>query len=444
MILTAFNVCVLLASPVLSLLAPSGALRPRGAFRTSASSSALQSSSADDAARTERMRQIMAEEAANPSSLADSAEAMKNMKPEDMDKLLSEFDAMPAAQKEQLKSMGMDPNLMKKSMEMMKQNPAIMKSAQKMMETMTPEEIASRSRMVQEQMSKMAPEQVEATAAAMTNLSPDQIAAAAEVMQNNPLAATAAMSQMSQKEEEAPEEAAPSPAAAVAFAGSAEDPDVLDAMYRCAEFMSSPPTGQVTFRAFATLPPVVALGGTSDEDLNPRELRECWEDASLGSTRVDRVGFERVWLQVREFFEDDIMEEARKTITLRKTSSLAAAAPAPPAMKVGAELNTEQLNTVNEQVKNMSDAETVRMFEEMSDMSPEQEARITAMGVDSAMLKKTTKMMKDNPMMRKAAQAMMKNMSPEQMLKMSQQAQEQMGKMSPEEYDRTMEQFKDK
>jgi len=440
MILTAFNVCVLLASPVLSLLAPSGALRPRGAFLTSASSSALQSSSADDASRTERMRQIMAEEAANPSSLADSAEAMKNMKPEDMDRLLSEFDAMPAAQKEQLKSMGMDPNLMKKSMEMMKQNPAIMKSAQKMMETMTPEEIASRSRMVQEQMSKMAPEQVEATAAAMTNLSPDQIAAAAEVMQNNPLAATAAMSQLS------PEEAAPSPAAAVAFAGSAEDPDVLDAMYRCAEFMSAPPTGKVTFKAFATLPPVVALGGTSDEDLSPRELRECWEDASLGSTRVDRVGFERVWLQVREFFEDDIMEEARKTIARRQTSSppAAAAAPAPMAMKVGAELNTEQLNTVNEQVKNMSDEETVRMFEEMSDMSPEQEARITAMGVDSAMLKKTTQMMKDNPMMRKAAQAMMKNMSPEQMLKMSQQAQEQMGKMSPEEYDRTMEQFKDK
>jgi len=428
MILTAFNVCVLLASPVLGLLAPSGALRPRTTFLHSSSSSA------EDTARTERMRQIMAEEAASPSSLADSAAAMKNMKPEDMDRLLTEFDAMPAAQKEQLKSMGMDPNLMKKSMEMMKQNPAIMKSAQKMMETMTPEEIASRSRTVQEQMSKMAPEQVEAAAAAMTNLSPDQIEAAAEVMQNNPMAASAAMSQVAE---------APSPAAPPAFAGSADDPDVLDAMYRCAEFMSDPPTGKVTFRAFATLPPVAALGGTSEEDLSPRELRECWEDASLGSARVDRVGFERVWLQVREFFEDDIMEEARKTIARRKTSAPAPAVAAP-AMKVGAELNTEQLNTVNEQVKNMSDEETVRMFEEMSDMSPEQEARIKAMGVDSEMLKKTTKMMKDNPMMRKAAQAMMKNMSPEQMLKMSQQAQEQMGKMSPEEYDRTMEQFKDK
>ena len=34
----------------------------------------------------------------------------KNMTPEDMAKLISEMEAMPVAQKEQLKSMGMDPD----------------------------------------------------------------------------------------------------------------------------------------------------------------------------------------------------------------------------------------------------------------------------------------------------------------------------------------------
>ena len=34
----------------------------------------------------------------------------KNMTPEDMAKLISEMEGMPEAQKEQLKSMGMDPD----------------------------------------------------------------------------------------------------------------------------------------------------------------------------------------------------------------------------------------------------------------------------------------------------------------------------------------------
>jgi len=359
----------------------------------------------------------MSEEAVNQSSLADSAEAMRNMKPEDIDRLLVQFDTMPATQREQLKDLGMDPDLMKKSMLMMKQNPAIMKSAQKMMENMTPEEIAKRSQQVQEQMSKMAPEQLDSTVKAMSNLNTDDISAV-EAQKSS----------------------------GISSKGSSNDPDVLDAMFRVAEFMSTPPSGGVTFKAFSTLPPIVALGGNSEEDLSPAELRECWADGSLGSPRVDREGFKRVWLEVQEYFEADFMGEARKTI-VKKTASSATSVTYTTgnnAAVVGATLKSEQLKSVNEEVKNMSDEQTKKMFEEMSNMTPEQEARVKAMGVNPEMLKKTTDVMKDNPLMRKAAQAMMKNMSPEQMLKMSQEAQKQMSKMSPEDYDRTLEQFKNK
>jgi hypothetical protein len=57
------------------------------------------------------------------------------------------------------------------------------------------------------------------------------------------------------------------------------------------------------------------------------------------------------------------------------------------------------------------------------------------------MMQRTAKMMKDNPMMREAAQAMMKNLTPEQMLQASQQAQQQMSGMSQEEINKAMDQF---
>lgn len=61
------------------------------------------------------------------------------------------------------------------------------------------------------------------------------------------------------------------------------------------------------------------------------------------------------------------------------------------------------------------------------------------MGVDPEMMRKTAKMMQDNPMMRDAAQKMLSNMSPEEMLKNSQKAQQEMSKMSKEEIERTLE-----
>ena len=53
------------------------------------------------------MRRIMEEESMNPATLAESAERMKNMTPEDMTTLIAEMEKMPDAQKEQLKKMGM-------------------------------------------------------------------------------------------------------------------------------------------------------------------------------------------------------------------------------------------------------------------------------------------------------------------------------------------------
>ena len=41
------------------------------------------------------MRRIMEEESTNPATLAESAEAMKNMTPEDMAKLIGEMENMP-------------------------------------------------------------------------------------------------------------------------------------------------------------------------------------------------------------------------------------------------------------------------------------------------------------------------------------------------------------
>jgi glutamyl-tRNA reductase len=56
--------------------------------------------------------------------------------------------------------------------------------------------------------------------------------------------------------------------------------------------------------------------------------------------------------------------------------------------------------------------------------------------VDPSMMKRTAEMMKNNPMMREAAQQMMKNMSPEQMLEASKQAQQQMQGMSKEDLEK--------
>merc|ERR1712071_308181 len=109
--------------------------------------------------------------------------------------------------------------------------------------------------------------------------------------------------------------------------------------------------------------------------------------------------------------------------------------------QVGGNLSEDQMKEVNSAVKKMTDDDMTQMLEGMSQIGPEEEARMKAMGADPAMMRKAADMMKTNPMMRKAAQMMMKNMSPDQMLKASQQAQAQMGNMSEEELEKAMKQM---
>lgn len=331
----------------------------------------------------------------------------------------------------------MDPDTMLVSMKMMKDNPQMMATAQKLMSNMTPEQMLEQSKAAQEKMSSMSKEELEQAAEMaknqMENLSPDMVDEAIQAMKATSTDATTGTKSMPEG----------------AIVGSASDPNVIDAMYKVGELMSRPATGQVTFAAFATLPPITTLSGDRDQDLTRSELAECWSDGSLGATRVDRAGFERVWKEVQEYFEEDIMEEARVTthpgVKVKKSRTsdvdveVVGASPGSP--QVGASLSEDQMRVVNEQVKTMTDDDMTQMLEGMADIGPEEEARMKAMGADPAMMKKAAEMMKSNPMMRKAAQMMMKNMSPDQMVKASQQAQAQMGNMSPEELEKAMEQM---
>jgi hypothetical protein len=377
----------------------------------------------------ERMKAILAEESMNTANFAASAKQMQNMTPEGMDQMIKEMDQMSPAQLEQLKAMGMDPNLMKQSMKMMRDNPSMMASVGKMMETMTPEQLLEQSRKAQQQMAKMTPEQVELAAKAAATLSPDQLEAATEIISEA----------VRETRESGP--------------GSSTDPNVIDSMFRVAEFMSQPPIGGVTFYAFSTLPPIVVLSGDREEDLSKKELAECWADGSLGATRVDRQGFERVWNEVQEYFEDDIMDAARKTASKSKSTSrgsvaveVVPTAPTPTSTPpvVGSTLTPEQMAAMDKQIKGMSESDMASMLDQMANMTPEQRARMKAMGVDPSMMEKTASLLKSNPMMQRAANAMMKNMSPEQMMKVSQQAQQQMAGMSKEEYEKAMKIMKER
>lgn len=324
--------------------------------------------------------------------------------------MLAELDSMNPMQASALKALGMDPQMIKKSMKMMRDNPNMMKSMGKMMETMTPEELMAKSQEAQKQ---------------MAGLSPDIVQEAAKTIDESQMESARKIFAESDEEEEGENEPI------------SVDAVVLDKMFAVAELMSQPPSGDVTLNAFASLPPITILSGPRDIDLSQKELTECWASGSLGATRVDRAGFERVWNEVQEYFEGDIMEESRKTS--KASIQAPVATPATPA--VGASLSADQMEVVNQRVKEMSDNDMTQMLEQMGEVTPEQEARMKAMGVDPEMMKKTAKMMKDNPMMRKAASSFMKNLSPEQMRQMSQQTQSKIANMSKEEYEKAMKNF---
>jgi hypothetical protein len=389
------------------------------------------SSNEDNDSRVERKKIIFEEEMMNADALKESAKAWQNMKPQDIDVILSQMDQMSQVEKDKLKEMGMDPDLMKISMKMMKEDPEMMKSVGKMMETMTPEQLAAQSRIAQEQMKQ---------------LSPDFFKEAAKVQEEAAATIVDDEEEDDDEEEEDDDDEEQEPVEL-----GSTDPTVIDSMFQVAQLMSQPPSGGVTFQAFSTLPPITILSGEGSEDLTSLELKECWADGSLGATRVDRAGFERVWTEIQACFSIDIMEEARKTCHSRKKKSVpepqrpaSAARPAAPSSTpaaaarpvVGAGISPEQLA---KEVKNMSEQDLVNMLDQMDNMTPQQAAQMKAMGGDPEMMKKAASMMKNNPLMRKAATMMMKNTPPEKLMEASRQAQQKMANMSPEELKKAMD-----
>lgn len=376
----------------------------------------------------DRMKQIMEEEARNPATMKASAEMLKNLSPADLDNMLREMDNMPMAQRKQMEAMGMNPNMMRQSMEMMKANPAMAKQMANMMETMTPDELMEKSRQAQEQFANMT------GGAAGTGVAKEVVEA--EIVKDEK-----EIEEDEEDDEDEDEDSEPVPP---------PSKEILDTLYKTAELMSYPPDGKVTLAGFSTIPPIALLiGDDKGEDLSKKELRECWADASLGATRVDRAGFERVWIEVQEYFWQPILEKSReraveKSKKKKRGGGKPKSASSPPSSftttgpQVGQNISSDLLE---QQVKNMSDSDMDMMLEQMKNMTPAQEAQMKTMGVDPEMMKKTAKVMNSNPLMKSAAKMMMKNMTADQMKQASQQAQERMSSMSPEEIQKAMDEL---
>jgi len=340
----------------------------------------------------------------------------------------------------------------------------MMQSAQQLMSTMTPEQIMEQSKQAQERLKTMTPEQIAEANKAIGTIPKQDLDQAV-----NLLVSKAATTQATKDGDGSVHDATgdgndsttDTSTTIATGPGTSSDPHVITAMYTVAEFMSNHGqaleqgiVGGVTLAGFASLPVIQMLSGTRPEDLSLAELKECWANGSLGATRVDRAGFERVWTEVQEYFEDDIMGEARKeaknritaktqrgssttkptdTSTTSTTATTTTATTTATNPQVGSSLSEDQLNFANEQFKSMTDEDMSAMFQAMQNPDPAMEARLRAMGADPNMLKQTAKLLDSNPFMRKAAKDMVSKMSGQDMLKMSQKAQEEMKNMSPEQ-----------
>jgi len=359
-----------------------------------------------------------------------ASEQMKNLTPEQIDQMIADMENMNPIQKNALKAMGMNPDTMKETMQLMKNNPQMMESAQKLMQNMTPQQLMEQSRQAQERLRTMSPEEIQAQNQSMNSIPQEDLEEAVETL--------------SKQNNEAEEKSLPT------GPGTSSDTATIQRMYEVAELMSNDPSqlsqgmGGVTLAGFASLPPITLLSGDQEEDLSLTELKECWANGSLGATRVDLAGFTRVWKEVQDYFEDDILEESRKEAKNRVTTKKQRNATTPKpstteTVQVGSSLTEDQLNMANEQFKNMSEDDMAKMFESMQNMDPATEARLRSMGTDPNMLKQTAKLMNSNPLMRKAAKEMIQNMSGADMLKVSQQAQKEMQNMTPEQMKAMME-----
>merc|ERR1719506_3366454 len=86
---------------------------------------------------------------------------MKTLKPDQIQQMLKEVEDMSPAERERLKGMGINPDMLKMSMKVMKANPNVIKMAQEQMAKMSPEQMKQASDLAQKQMEAMAPEDLE-------------------------------------------------------------------------------------------------------------------------------------------------------------------------------------------------------------------------------------------------------------------------------------------
>jgi hypothetical protein len=300
----------------------------------------------------------------------------------------------------------MDPEAMQQTMQMMRDNPDMIKSAQKLMSNMTPQQMMEQSRVAQERMKGLTPEQLKEANAQMANIPKEQLDEAVELLSqqqqqssSSSSGSTTTVDTTSSTSSDDDDEKEPTVIAT--GPGTSSDQNVITAMFKVAEFMSNDKEaiekgiGGVSLAGFASLPVILLLSGPKDEDLSMAELKDCWSSGSLGATRVDRQGFERVWKEVQDYFEDDIMGEARKEAKNRVSpkkkrgseTKPTTVTTGPSTPKVGASLTEDQMSAANEQFKTMDDDDLAQMFAAMQNMDPATEARLKSMGTDPGMLR---------------------------------------------------------
>jgi len=90
-----------------------------------------------------------------------AADALKTLNPDQIQQMLKEVEDMSPAERERLKGMGINPDMLKMSMKVMKANPNVIKMAQEQMAKMSPEQMKQASDLAQKQMEAMAPEDLE-------------------------------------------------------------------------------------------------------------------------------------------------------------------------------------------------------------------------------------------------------------------------------------------
>ena len=209
-----------------------------------------------------------------------AADALKTLNPDQIQQMLKEVEDMSPAERERLKGMGINPDMLKMSMKVMKANPNVIKMAQEQMAKMSPEQMKQASDLAQKQMEAMAPEDLE-------KMADSAIAGAGGPVVDVDV------------DEDAP-------------ARNARDEALVDALFVVAAAMSKQP-GAVTLEAFKQLPPIQSLRGELPDDLSDAEIADAWAEAGLTvGAAADKTAFTRAWLALDQLYDDDMMVEARR------------------------------------------------------------------------------------------------------------------------------------